>query len=178
MRRSTSNPAGVVARGVAAGAAGTLAMDVLWFARYRRDGGSDGFGAWEFSTNLKDWDNASAPALLGKRIFEGVFQRSLPPERAALANNLMHWATGLGWGVAYAIAAGSAPKPRVRYGLLFGPAVWSSGYVVLPLAKLYKPIWKYDAKTLGKDLSAHLVYGLTSATVFRALACRGGAARH
>jgi hypothetical protein len=174
MRRSTSNPAGVVARGVVAGAVGTLAMDALWYARYRRDGGSDRFGAWEFSTNLKDWDNASAPALLGKRIFEGVFQRSLPPERAALANNVMHWATGVGWGGAYGIAAGSAQKPHVRYGLVFGAIVWSSAYVILPLAKLYKPIWKYDAKTLGKDLSAHLVYGLTSATVFRVLAGRGG----
>jgi len=41
--------------------------------------------------------------------------------------------------------------------------------VVLPAAKLYKPIWKYDAKTLAKDLSGHLVYGLATATALRVL---------
>jgi hypothetical protein len=44
--------------------------------------------------------------------------------------------------------------------------VWLSGYVVLPLAHLYKPIWEYDPKTLAQDLSAHLVYGLTTAAAF------------
>jgi hypothetical protein len=30
-------------------------------------------------------------------------------------------------------------------------------------APLYQPIWKYDFKTLGNDLSAHLVSGLATA---------------
>jgi hypothetical protein len=34
------------------------------------------------------------------------------------------------------------------------------------LAKLYKPIWEYDAETLAKDLSAHLAYGLATAATF------------
>jgi hypothetical protein len=49
--------------------------------------------------------------------------------------------------------------------------VWVSGYAVLPAAMLYRPIWEYDRATLAKDLSAHLVYGLTTATVF-SLLCR------
>ena len=60
-------------------------------------------------------------------------------------------------------------RPRVRSGLLFGVFVWGSGYVILPILKLYKPIWEYDAKTLAKDLSAHLVYGLTTAAAMQAL---------
>jgi hypothetical protein len=52
-----------------------------------------------------------------------------------------------------------------------GPAVWLAGYVVLPLAKVYKPIWEYDAQTLRDDLSAHVVYGIVTATTFAALAC-------
>ena len=172
MPRSSTSPLKLVALGVLAGAAGTAAMDSVWYRRYQSGGGTDEFVDWEFSTSLKDWDNASAPALLGKRLVEGVFQRPLPPERAALTNNVVHWATGLGWGAVYGIIAGSAPVPKLRFGLVFGPAVWASGYVVLPLAKLYKPIWEYDAKTLGKDLSAHLVYGTTAAAVFRVLAGR------
>jgi len=35
----------------------------------------------------------------------------------------------------------------------------ATGYVVLPLVKLYKPIWEYDGKTLAKDLSAYLTFG-------------------
>jgi hypothetical protein len=172
MRRSTKSPLTLIALGVLAGGAGTAAMDALWYTRYKSGGGNDTFTDWEFSTNLKDWDKASGPALLGKRVVEGVFQRPLPPERAALTNNVVHWATGLGWGAAYGIVAGSATVPKIRFGLVFGPAVWASSYVILPLAKLYKPIWEYDAKTLGKDLSAHLVYGTTSAAVFRILAGR------
>ena len=43
---------------------------------------------------------------------------------------------------------------------------------MLPLAKLYKPIWEYDAKTLAKDWSGHLSYGTTTATTFSILALR------
>ena len=50
--------------------------------------------------------------------------------------------------------------------------MWGSGYVVLPAAGLYQPIWEYDRRTLANDLSAHLVYGLTTAAAFRALAPR------
>jgi hypothetical protein len=41
--------------------------------------------------------------------------------------------------------------------------------VVLPLLGVYKPIWKYDLRTLGKDLSAHLVFGTATAVAFRLL---------
>ena len=40
---------------------------------------------------------------------------------------------------------------------------------VLPLAGVYKPIWEYDARTLGVDLSDHLVFGVTTGAVFAAL---------
>jgi hypothetical protein len=46
--------------------------------------------------------------------------------------------------------------------------VWSSDYVTLPLAGVYQPIWKYDAKTLAKDASAHVVYGMVTDLVLRA----------
>ena len=63
-------------------------------------------------------------------------------------------------------------RRRVRYGLPFGAAVWSGGYVVLPAAKLYRPIWEYDRVTLAKDLSAHLVYGLATASAWQLISAR------
>jgi hypothetical protein len=37
---------------------------------------------------------------------------------------------------------------------------------VLPKLGVYEPIWKYDLETLGKDLSAHLVFGTVTAAAF------------
>jgi hypothetical protein len=58
---------------------------------------------------------------------------------------------------------------RVRWGPGFGALVWSSGYVVLPLAGLYRPVWRYRIRELAPDLAAHLAYGSATMTVFRLL---------
>ena len=96
----------------------------------------------------------------------------LPPKRARLVNNVMHWGYGMLNGAQYGIVAGSLPRTRIRFGLPFGAAVWAGDYVILPAAKLYEPIWKYDRRTLGNDLAAHLVYGLATATAWQALSER------
>jgi hypothetical protein len=163
------SPIGAVIRGVVAGVIGTAAMDALLFARYRRGGGDSSFAAWEFSSGITSWEDAPAPAHVGKRLVEGLFQTELPATRAPLVNNVMHWGYGIMNAVQYGIVAGSLPTPRIRYGLPFGAAVWSGDYVILPAAKLYEPIWSYDVKTLANDLSAHLVYGLATATGVRLL---------
>lgn len=144
-------------------------MDALLYWRYKRGGGESSPGDWEFSKGLASWDDAPAPAQVGKRLVEGLFEIEIPAARVRLVNNVTHWAYGILGGVQYGIVAGSLAKPRILYGLPFGASVWGAGYVILPAAKLYKPIWDYDAKTLADDLSAHLVYGLTTATVMELL---------
>jgi len=163
-------PLGAIARGVGAGAVGTAAVDLIWFGRHRRGGGTSNLVDWEFSKGLDDWEAAPAPVQVGRRLVEGFLQRELNPDKAALTNNATHWGYGLLWGALYGILAGSLRSARVRYGAIFGPLVWASAHAVLPAAGLYKPMWEYDAKTLGKDLSAHLGYGLGTAAAFRALA--------
>jgi hypothetical protein len=170
-------PLAAVTRGLGAATLGTAAMDLLLFARYRRGGGDSGFGRWETSADLHGWEQAPAPALVGKRLVEGLLQRELPDERARLVNNLTHWGYGVLNGAPFGIIAGSLVSPRLRHGALFGASVWASSYVVLPAAGLYQPIWEYDARTLAKDLSAHLVYGVTTAAVFRALSAAGRSSR-
>jgi hypothetical protein len=144
-------------------------MDLLWFARYRREGGEGMFGGWEFSSGLDSWDDAPAPAQVGKRLIEGLFRVELPPRRAALVNNVTHWLYGMLGGAQYGLVAGSLGAPRIRYGLPFGASVWAAGYAILPAAKLYEPIWRYDRETLAKDLSAHLTYGLGTSAAFELL---------
>ena len=144
-----------------------MAMDAFLYAQYRQGGGKTEFARWESSADVENWEQAPAPAEVGRRLYEGVLQRELPNSRAALVNNLTHWAFGIANGAAYGVVAGSVPKPRVWYGAPFGASVWGGGYVVLPAAGLYRPIWQYSPKVLAKDLSAHLVYGLTTAAAFK-----------
>jgi hypothetical protein len=162
-------PVSAVVSGIAAGAIGTAAMDTLLFARYRRGGGKTPAAQWELSSGLTSWEDAPAPAHVGKRLVEGLFQVELPARRAPLVNNLTHWGFGMLSGALYGLIAGSLRRSHIRDGLPFGASVWAGGYVVLPLAKLYEPIWKYDVKTLANDLSAHLVYGTTTAAAWQAL---------
>jgi hypothetical protein len=157
------------ARGVAASAVGTLAMDSYLYYRYKRSGGSAGFRDWETSAGLTSWDDAPAPAKVGKRIMERLLGRELPAERARLVNNATHWAYGVAAGAPYGLLVGSFLSPKVRYGIPFGASVWAAGYAVLPTLGVYRPIWEYDLQTLGNDLSAHLVFGLSTAAAFRIL---------
>ncbi|HEX2048013.1 MAG TPA: hypothetical protein VHF27_09620 [Acidimicrobiales bacterium] len=166
-------PLGALARGVVAGALGTAAMDLVNYSRYRREGGAQALLEWELSAGVEGWDAAAAPGQVGRRLVEGLFQVELAPRWARLTNNVVHWGYGLLWGAHYGLVAGSAHRLPPTNGLVFGPVVFAAGYVVLPLAKLYRPIWEYDAPTLAKDLGAHLAYGVVTAEAFRLLAPRG-----
>jgi hypothetical protein len=160
---------GSITRGVAASALGTLAMDASLYRRYRHNGGDAAFAGWESSDGLVSWDDAPGPALAGKLVLERVLQHEVSPRYARLLNNVTHWGYGLAAGAGYGLLTGSPRRPAVWLGLPFGAAVWASGYAVLPQLGVYEQIWKYDAKTLWKDLSAHLVFGTATAVAFRLL---------
>lgn len=163
----SSRLVGTMARGVVASAVGTLAMDSYLYYRYKRSGGSARFRDWETSAGLASWDDAPAPAKVGRRILERLLGRELPADRARLVNNATHWGYGLAAGGPYGVLAGSFGPPKLRYGIPFGASVWAAGYAVLPTLGVYRPIWEYDLETLGNDLGAHLVFGLGTAAAFR-----------
>ena len=96
-----------ILRGVAASALGTLAMDALLYRRYRHDGGDAAFPGWESSEGLVSWENAPAPALVAKRLLEGVLKHDVPPRYARLLNNATHWGFGLAAGAGYGLLLGS-----------------------------------------------------------------------
>jgi len=157
-----------LARGVVAGVLGTLAMDLLWYSRYRRGGGKDPFGSWEITSRINDWEAAPAPARMGRILVRSATGRDVPVARAAALSNVMHWSYGTTWAAGYAVAvAGRRGRPW-WHGPAFGAAVWASDYVTLPLAGVYEPIWRYDAAALWKDLSAHLVFGTAADGALRA----------
>jgi hypothetical protein len=167
---------GSIFRGAVASALGTLTMDASLYRAYRYDGGEASFPSWESSEGLISWENAPAPAQVAKKLLEGVLRREVSPRYARFLNNATHWGYGVATGVGYGLLVGSRRKPEVWFGLPFGAAVWGSGYAVFPQFGVYEPIWKYDAKTLGKDLSAHLIFGTATAAAF-ALLTRAAAKR-
>jgi hypothetical protein len=165
MKRTTRR----VGAGALAGAVGTAAMDLLLYARYRRAGGKDRLWRWEFAGNVTSWEDASAPGKVGCKALRAVTGDEPPDEWARPTTNIVHWVTGVSWGVVYGALASATARQSWTRALALGPVAWLSGYVVLPLAKVYKPIWEYDARTLADDLSAHLVYGAVASGVFWAL---------
>jgi hypothetical protein len=158
-------PLAAIAGGLLAGAIGTVSMDTVRYVKYRRGGGHDSPLAWEFGP-VDSWEQAPDPGQVTKRLIEGFTQREIPDRWAWLTSTLTHWAYGSAAGALYGVLAGSMRRPHALYGLPFGATVWVSGYVVLPEAGLYKPIWDYDAKTLASDLSAHLAYGAGTGAAF------------
>ena len=139
-------------------------MDVLWYRRARRQGSEARFAEWEVTRSLDRSGAGSVGSVTGE---------DPPVERAAAISNTMHWAYGTSSAAGYALAF---PHPPRWAGLALGAAVWASDYITLPLAGVYKPIWKYDATTLAKDLSAHLVFGAATDGALRVLKPRSARA--
>jgi hypothetical protein len=151
----TLSPAGAVARGLLAGAAGTALMTAAQTAYYKATGS----------------ESSSTPAEVGKRIITGVLQREVPEGSENALNTGMHVLYGTSWGVPYGIVSGShdSPQPVVRSAVKFGVAVWGASLVQLPAMQLAPPVWEYDPKSLVPDVGFHIVYGLGAALAFRAL---------
>lgn len=146
------------ARGALAGIVATAAMDLVWYRRYRADGGDQPLLEWEFSSAADRFDDAPAPARVGRRA-AAVVGVDLPDEWAGATNNLVHWMTGIGWGKFAALLASVAPVPRPLAGLATGVVAWGTSYAVLPPLGIYEPITSYDRETLRRDLTAHVAFG-------------------
>lgn len=169
--RSGPTPLGAVVGGIVAGAVGTATKDLVEYAKYRSGGGNQPFTTWEFAA-VGGWEDAPAPAKVGKRVVEGLTRTELPGSAANLVNNMVHWGYGVAWGGAFGTVAGSARSPRAIWGPLYGTAVWLAGYTLLPATGLYEPIWEYDPKTLVSDWGVHAVYGAATGVALRVLLWR------
>src|SRR3954451_7150544 len=78
---------GRIARGLIAGATGTAVFDLWLYGRYRQKGGESSFTDWETSAGLSSWEDAPAPALVGKRLIERITGQELERTHVRLVNN-------------------------------------------------------------------------------------------
>jgi hypothetical protein len=154
-----------IARGAAAGVAGALAMDLVWYVRYRRGGGESRFSEWDVATT-DSFDEASAPGKVGQRL-AGAIGVELPDEAAGTTTNVVHWLTGVGYGIGHGLL--QHRRGAIAGGLTTGVGAFVNSYASLGALGIYDPIWEYDRDTLLKDLSAHLAFGLAAGLVYRAL---------
>ncbi len=159
----------VLLLGAVGGAVGTLFMDLLWFWRFRRDGGSQSFIPWETSEGVVGYEEAPAPAKTAKAI-AGLLKLDLPDSSARAANNAVHWLTGISWGGALGVVALLLGTANPVLGLGIAVIAWATSYAVLPRLGVYKPMGEYDRAVLWQDFSAHLVYGVALGLTFWALA--------
>jgi hypothetical protein len=165
-----SSLAARITRGAAAGVAGTLAMDLVWYVRYRRGGGQSGFVDWDFATSTDSFEEASAPGKVGRRI-AGAVGVELPDEAAGTTTNVVHWLTGVGYGIGHGLL--QHRRGAIAGGVATGVGAFANSYATLGAMGVYEPIWEYDRDTLVKDLSAHLAFGLAAGLAYRALGGRG-----
>ncbi len=88
----------------------------------------------------------------------------LPERHKGLGGRIVHYAYGVAWGAAFALAARAiAPRAPVAGGLAFGAVLWVlSDEVLVPLFGFSRPPARYPASTHAKGLAAHLVYGVAT----------------
>ncbi|HEY0419396.1 MAG TPA: DUF1440 domain-containing protein [Acetobacteraceae bacterium] len=117
-------------------------------------------------------ENATVKAAVA--ISENVFDHQLAPQEKPSAGNAVHYATGILTGAVYGAAAENLDVVRAGEGTAFGAMVWAiADEVTVPGLRLSRPPREYPLRTHVMALSAHLVYGVTTEMVRRAL--RAGA---
>src|SRR4051794_38113562 len=139
-RTHRPTPLRAVGLGLLAGVGGTAVMTAVQLLEQRLRGSS--------SEPPQSWDEAPAPAQVGKRVVEGVFQEHVDLDQAEPLTNAVHWLYGIGWGAAYGVLRASVDARPAPLGAVFGAGVMGAGYTVLPAMKIYDAPWKYPLPTL------------------------------
>jgi hypothetical protein len=154
----------MLARGVAAGLAGTALMTVYQLAVKAARGE-------RLDTPVpRTWDDAEAPAQVAKKTARLLGrERAITKADAPLVTQAMHWLYGTGWGLGYALLASRRrPSPPAGAAVL-GVSVWAAAYAQLVPLGIYEPPWRYPPAELALDLSYHLVYGAGVASAYASL---------
>jgi putative membrane protein len=103
-------------------------------------------------------------------ISEAVLDRTLTKKEKRTAGPVLHYAFGSTVGAVYGAIAELAPRSTTAWGLPFGAAVWlGADEMAVPMFGLSKSPREYPASTHASALAAHLVYGLTTDLVRRAV---------
>jgi hypothetical protein len=133
--------------------------------------GSPDHGAGrELKEHGSDEEQDDAAMRLANIISEKVLDRDLTREEKHVAGPFMHYAFGVTSGACYGAAAESIPAITVAAGMPFGAFVWlTADEGIVPALGLSKPPTEYPLSIHAYALASHLVYGLTTEVVRRAV---------
>ena len=113
-------------------------------------------------------DNAAVRT--GNALSEFVFDHHLTKSEKEKAGAAAHYAMGVASGAIYGAAAEVMPWTTVAAGLPFGAAVWViADEAVVPALGLSREPTEYPASIHVYSFASHLVYGLTTELVRRAV---------
>jgi putative membrane protein len=173
-----------IAAGVAGGLVGSLAMNQfqeLWsklMANEERPHGAQslqqglpehGIGR-ELAERGVDEADDNAAVRTGNAVSELVFDHHLTKSEKEKAGAVAHYAMGATSGALYGAMAEAVPTATAGVGIPFGAAVWLiADEGIVPAAGLSRNSNEYPASIQAYAFASHLVYGLTTEIVRRAV---------
>jgi hypothetical protein len=144
--------AGVLARGMVAGLAGTAAMTVS--------------STWE--ARLRGRQPSTAPARAAEKVLR---IHGLSEKAHQRFSTFVHWSYGTGWGVARSALGAAGLPPAVAAPIHFS-AMWGGALVMLPALKVTPPVTRWGRAEVGIDVFHHLVYEISTGLTYELLAQR------
>jgi hypothetical protein len=136
-----------------AGAAGSLAMDVI----------QEGFTALFDRKRDPEKPDEETEAIVAvvARISKLLPSETLRRNPRAIGR-VVHYVFGGGFALAYAVLRSRQPKIGMGMGLAFGVALWVlSDTILIPATRLGRPWWRYSPAQRGNALLSHLGYAAT-----------------
>ncbi|MGB9180357.1 MAG: DUF1440 domain-containing protein [Pyrinomonadaceae bacterium] len=124
----------------------------------------------ELQEEGKDDPDDTAPARLAQAISVRAFDHELTRSEKEVAGAALHYAMGATSGALYGAVAEIVPEVKIAEGIPFGAAVWLiADEGIVPAAGLSKSPAEYPLQIHAYALASHLVFGLTTEIVRRAV---------
>ncbi len=124
----------------------------------------------ELQAKGKDEAEDDATERLANAISVGVSGRELTEREKEVAGVALHYTMGATSGALYGAVAEVLPEVKAGVGLPFGAAVWlSADEGIVPAAGLSKSPAQYPLSIHAYAFAAHLIFGLTTELVRRAV---------
>ena len=173
-----------IAAGVAGGLAGSLAMNQfqqLWGklmeneerphgAQSLQQGSPEHGIGRELAERGVDEPDDNAAVRTGNAVSEFVLDHHLTKSEKETAGAIAHYGMGVTSGAIYGAVAEVMPAATVAEGLPFGAAVWLiADEGIVPAAGLSRKPTDYPFSIHAYAFASHLVYGLTTELVRRAV---------